>query len=203
MKSGLRNVIIFSVIPVIWFLVSDAVFTSNTTYLKSADLIIVLGNPVNNDGTIGETQKSRVEVGIDLYKKGLAKKILFTGGAAVNQFIESEVMKQFAISSGVPSKDVLTETRSINTIQNAFYSNQILQNESVDSIILVTSAYHTLRSKHIFKEYGYHIQTCAVSYPKILGFSWRVKAMFYEYAAWIYYSIYGWDETKPITKPVL
>jgi len=196
MKLGLRKVIIFSVIPVICFFVSDIVFISNTAQLKRADLIVVLGNPVNKDGTIGITQKSRVEAGVDLYEKGLADKILFTGGAAVNRFVESDVMKQFALNRGVPSKDLLTETRSINTIQNAFYSNQIMQGKKVDSIILVTSAYHTLRARHIFKKYGYHIQTKAVFYPKELGFFRKATAMFYEYAAWLYYSIHGWEVAK-------
>lgn len=196
MKLGLRKVIIFSVIPVICFFVSDIVFTSNTAQLKRADLIVVLGNPVNKDGTIGITQKSRVKAGVDLYEKGLADKILFTGGAAVNRFVESDVMKQFALNRGVPSKDVLIETRSINTIQNAFYSNQIIQGQNVDSIILVTSAYHTLRAKFVFKKYGYHIQTKAVFYPKELGFTRKATAMFYEYAAWLYYSIHGWEIAK-------
>jgi len=199
MGRGLRRITFFLVFLVLWFLISDAVFTVNTKPLQPADLIIVLGNPVNADGTIGLTQKSRAKAGIDLYKKGLAKKILFTGGAAVNRFIESEAMKQYALENKVPAKDILTETRSINTIQNAFYSNFIIQKQQAESLIIVTSSYHTLRAKHVFKPYANNPQMKAVYYPKELGFKYRVKAMFYEYAAWLYYSFYGWDKTKPQT----
>jgi len=202
MHTGLRKVILFLVILVIWFLISEAVFTVTTTSLKPADLIVVLGNPVNEDGTIGLIQKSRTQTGIDLYKKGLAKKILFTGGKAVNDFVESEIMKQYALNQKVPVSDILTETRSINTIQNAYYSNTIIKNLQTDSLIIVTSAYHTLRAQYIFKPYSYHLQMKAVSYPRKFGMWAKVEAMLYEYAAWLYYSINGWETTKPHTANV-
>jgi len=197
MKKGLRKIALFLVIPIIAFLISDVVFTVNNTPLNSANLIIVLGNPANDDGTIGLTQKSRVDVGIELYKKGLANKILFTGGPAVNRFVESEIMKQYALSKNVPVEDIFTETRSINTIQNAYYSSAILKNLQVDSLIIVTSSYHTLRAKRVFKPYVNHLQMKGVFYPKELGFKGRLMAMFNEYAAWLYYSIHGWETTKP------
>ncbi len=196
MQKGLRKAVLLLFIPVIWFLISDAVFTVNTSALKPADLIIVFGYPVNNDGSISPTQKSRVEEGINLYKNGLANKILFTGGAVANHFVEAEIMKQYAQTKNVPEADILTETQSINTIQNAFYSKHIIQSLQANNLILVTSSYHTLRASYVFKPYANNIQMKAVHYPKKFGFLGRLKAMLYEYAAWLYYLIYGWETEK-------
>lgn len=44
------------------------------------DLAIVIVNKVNEDGTLSERLKMRLECGLALYKNGRLKKILVSGG---------------------------------------------------------------------------------------------------------------------------
>src|ERR1700683_2550802 len=91
------------------------------------DVILVLGNPAKEDGSISPVARSRVLEGIRQYQAGVAPRLLITGGAVQNQFVEAQVMQQFARSQGVPADAVFAEGQARNTIQNAYYSYQIMQ----------------------------------------------------------------------------
>ena len=116
-------------------------------------MILVLGNPAQDDGSIAPLAQSRVLEGIRQYRAGVAPRLLMTGGAVQNQFVESQVMMQFARSQGVPASALLTEDESRNTIQNAFYSYQIMQAHDWTSALVVTSPTHVRRASLIFSHY--------------------------------------------------
>src|ERR1700729_1855957 len=66
------------------------------------DVILVLGNPAADNGTIAPLAQSRVLEGVRQFRAGAAPRILMTGGAVRNQFVESQVMMQYARAQGVP-----------------------------------------------------------------------------------------------------
>ena len=67
------------------------------------DVILVLGNPARSDGSIAPTAQSRVLEAIRQYRAGMAPRLLMTGGAVANRYVEAQVMLQFAESQGVPA----------------------------------------------------------------------------------------------------
>lgn len=52
---------------------------------------------------------------------------------------------------GIPPEDLILESRSLNTHENAVYTKEILQQQNIDKVLLVTSAAHMPRSIAIFK----------------------------------------------------
>jgi vancomycin permeability regulator SanA len=64
------------------------------------DVILVLGNPARADGSIAPTAQSRVLEAIRQYRAGVAPRLLMTGGAVANQYVEAQVMLHFAESQG-------------------------------------------------------------------------------------------------------
>src|ERR1700761_8496973 len=66
------------------------------------DVILVLGNPARPDGSIAPIARSRVLEAIQQYRAGMAPRLMMTGGAVANQYVEAEVMQRFAESQGVP-----------------------------------------------------------------------------------------------------
>jgi uncharacterized SAM-binding protein YcdF (DUF218 family) len=90
------------------------------------DTIIVLGYPANPDGTPSPVQRERVLEGVREYRSGLAPKLIMTGGPAHNHFVEAEAMASLAKAQGVPSTVIFEEKRAQDTIQNAYYSIQIM-----------------------------------------------------------------------------
>ncbi len=117
------------------------------------DVILVLGNPAADNGSIAPLAKSRVLEAIRQYRAGVAPRIMMTGGAVQNKFIESQVMLRFALTQGVPESALYSEYESHNTIQNAYYSYRIMQAMGWTSALVVTSPTHVRRASLIFQHY--------------------------------------------------
>ena len=137
----------------------------NDTQQKQFDVILVLGNPAKDDGSIAPLAESRVLEGIRQYRAGVAPRLLMTGGAVQNQFVESQVMLEFARSQGVPASALLAEGESRNTIQNAFYSYKIMQAHDWTSALVVTSPTHVRRASLIFSHYPLAWRMVAAPWP--------------------------------------
>ena len=80
----------------------------------------------------------------ELYKKGLAPKILFAGGLGKVtkdnfQKSEAEIYKEIALKNGVLEKDIIIEDKSTNTGDNFRFAKEILTKNNIkwDSICIV------------------------------------------------------------------
>ena len=114
------------------------------------DAILVLGTPADDDGNPAPEQLARVTEAVREYDRGVAPRILFTGGAAANQFVESDVMARTAAAQGIPPSAIFVETRARDTIQNACYSARLMSNHGWRSAEVVSSDYHLPRASMIF-----------------------------------------------------
>ena len=123
------------------------------TQQRQFDVILVLGNPAKDNGSIAPIGRSRVLEAIRQYRAGVAPRLLMTGGAVQNQFVEAQVMQQFALSQGVPASALFTEGASRNTLQNAYYSYKIMQAHEWNSALVVSSPRHLRRASLIFSHY--------------------------------------------------
>jgi len=121
-----------------------------------ADVIIVLGGG-----------KERIGEGVRFYRQGYAPKIILSGDA-------SHWMENQALSSGVPATDIIPERKSRTTFENAIYSVQIMEDQDFRSAIVVTSAYHTRRSRIIFSRFlkDSELTVCAAPYDSSIASSW-------------------------------
>ena len=142
------------------------------------DSIIVLGYPANRDGTPSPIQRERVGEAVREYRAGIAPHMIMTGGPAHNKYTEAEVMAAFAESLGVPSTVILEEKQAQNTIQNAYYSMQVLNAQGWKSAEIVSSGSHLARASLIFShfpiQYKIHAAKPVADSP-----------LLYEYGAWI------------------
>lgn len=94
---------------------------------------------------------------LKLYKKGQVDKILISGGSGSlthPEWTESPSLAQFAMEMGIPSHDIIIESQSRNTNENALFSAEMIQSnpELHGEILLVTSAFHMRRSIGCFKK---------------------------------------------------
>lgn len=127
------------------------------TYPK-VDAIVVIGgdSPLgeqqdwdNEEGTMATT---RVGFGYLLYKAGKAPIILLSAGSGGAQRMAAMLEQQ-----GVPQSALRIESRSSNTYENAVYSSQMLANENLQRILLVTSPIHMLRATASFRKQGLEV----------------------------------------------
>lgn len=109
------------------------------------DAIVVFGSPTDISGALTPMQRWRVDEGVAEYRRGVAPVLLFTGGPAANKYVESQTMAQYARSLGVPSQNLLTETRSKTTVENIRNSTPMLLTRGWTKVELVSSADHLPR----------------------------------------------------------
>ncbi len=116
------------------------------------DVIICLGDVFSSPKTI-ENMKFKTEKAVDLYKQGMADKIIFTGGFKTKKELsEAQYMASIAIKLDISKKNIMLEEKSYTTIGNAYYSKAIMDNNGFNSAIIVTSPYHIRRTKYVFEK---------------------------------------------------
>ncbi len=168
--------------------------------LQKADVIIVLGNPATDTCKPAPVMKNRVLKGIELFKKGMASTILFTGNSVWNSCNEADVMADFAILNGISNVDIIRENQATNTYQNAYFSVKKMQENKFKSAIIVSSKPHLKRACSVFSKYDITLSMVAstnlenTSQKKL--FFWT----FAERGILTYHLIFGYDSSFKKTK---
>lgn len=93
----------------------------------------------------------RIEKGVELLRAGWSEKLILSGAAYDDGFSNAASMQIYATQQGVKREKIFVDEEAQNTYQNAYYVNQILEENDFLSIILVTSAYHQRRAYNTFK----------------------------------------------------
>lgn len=104
---------------------------------------------------------------LPLYQSGIIKKILFAGGSGrlTDDKVEAVSIRDYLISIGVRAQDILIETQSRNTYENAKYSIELMNKNNIrGKALLSTSATHMYRSLACFKKLGFEISPFPVDY---------------------------------------
>ena len=125
--------------------------TSNTS-LTRFDAIIVLGYPADSDGNPSPEMLARVTEAVHEYERGIAPRLILTGAAVHNGFIEARVMAATAHAQGIPESAIFVEPQARDTIQNACYSTRIMKEHGWNSAEVVSGASHLPRAGIIFSE---------------------------------------------------
>lgn len=134
----------------------------------AGDVIVMLGGGAMGDtpdvdgvGTLSSSPANRLLTAARLWRR-LHVPILLSGGQVyADSGTEALIARRVLVGLGVPEEDILLETKSQNTTQNARYSAQILREKGFSRPILVTSAFHMPRSVLNFAKQGIEV----VPYP--------------------------------------
>jgi len=138
--------------------------------LDSADAIVVLSgmleiNEVRDSTYMEWGDPDRFFGGIALFKAGKAQRLVFTGGKVPwdkAKKTEGEVLKEYAISLGIPSDKIFVTKDVENTADEAVAVKELISPSK--RIILATSAYHMYRAKRLFEKQGFEVIPYKVDY---------------------------------------
>jgi uncharacterized SAM-binding protein YcdF (DUF218 family) len=117
------------------------------------------------------TQADRLGQALFLYKTGRVQKILISGGETDLAFFRNDARRegaegmQFLRLAGVPARDLLWETQSRNTRENALLSARLLRKHyKTNRCVVVTSAFHMRRALACFERVGIRATPFAGAY---------------------------------------
>jgi len=99
MKKLIKYLKFVVILVISWFIVHTIyiVIDGLSDSGEKADIAIILGSKVNEDGTLSARLEKRLETGIELYKNQRVKKILVSGGLGKEGFYEGDKMKEFLV----------------------------------------------------------------------------------------------------------
>lgn len=123
-----------------------------------ADCIMVLGAGIRDDETPTPMLKDRLDMGIMLYEKGLAPKILLTGDNGTEEHNEIHVMLNYVRNAGVPDEDIFCDHAGFSTYDSMFRAKDIFE---IEKMIVVTQTYHEYRSLYIAEKLGLQVKGAA------------------------------------------
>jgi uncharacterized SAM-binding protein YcdF (DUF218 family) len=104
---------------------------------KPFDAIIVPGVPFRS-GTMDSIMKARVYWSFFLYKKGIAKNVIYSGSAVYTPYIESKIMAMYGIALGIDKEHVFSETEAQHSVENLYYSYKLARKKGFKNIALAT-----------------------------------------------------------------
>jgi uncharacterized SAM-binding protein YcdF (DUF218 family) len=103
----------------------------------------------------------------ELYKRGIIKKILVTGGTGrliTEGRPEADELVKVLELMGIPKTDILIENESRNTYESAIRVREILQDAESEKLMLITSAFHLRRTRACFKKVGLDADTFSTDF---------------------------------------
>ena len=92
---------------------------------------------------------------LQLYNLKIINKIIISGGNGMlvgNKYKEAQTIQEFLIRNKISEKDIIIESKSRNTKENALYTAKIIDKKY--EYLLITSAIHMKRSQLCFKKAG-------------------------------------------------
>ena len=120
----------------------------------AADAIIVLGAAAY-DARPSPVFEERIRHGLDLYQRGYAPVLIFTGGYGNGaRFAESQVARRYALRAGVPQDAILIESTSQTTYQNLLEARRLMLEHQLKRAIVVSDPLHMARALRLSRQLG-------------------------------------------------
>ncbi len=135
----------------------------------SWDAIVVAGCRVEAPGVPSPALRRRTEKAVELYRRGAAPVLLFTGGLGRFPPTEAQAAAAHALELGVPPDAILLEDRSTSTEENARFA---AEDHGYRRILLVTDSYHVFRASRVFARYFDEVEgagSLAPAWPRVRG----------------------------------
>ena len=166
----LLKIIVIVVLPLAILYATTVLYIAQRmdgTGTLTADCAIVFGaavRPVYGDGGAIVSFAARpgiarrVATAAKLFEQGRVHRLFFSGGRGEgNAVSEARVMKDYAVSLGIPAERITLEERSTSTWENLLYTRPLT--EDCHGILAISDAYHLARIRLIAHMQGWDLPT--------------------------------------------
>lgn len=144
----------FAFVAAVAYISGEIARQSDVDEAEPADVILVLG-AAEYHGKPSPVLRARLDHALTLYKKGLAPRILTTGGAGGDPvYTEGTVGRSYLVSQGVPSEAIVVEPEGGSTVYSTAAAAEIMRRMGLRSCIVVSDGYHIFRVKKMLEFRG-------------------------------------------------
>lgn len=119
-----------------------------TDYARPADAIVVFGAAVWADGRPSDALRDRTHTALNLYRRGLAPTLVFSGGKSPTAPVsEPEAMQRMALDDGVPLDAIVLDETGVNTAATVAAAASMARARGWGRVLMVSHDYHLARIK--------------------------------------------------------
>ena len=112
---------------------------------RPADAIVVMG-AAQYDGRPSPVFAARIDHAIDLFREGVAPRLIVTGGKQEgDRTTEAASARAYAIARGVPPTAILFEDRSRTTLESIHALRSLMDENGLKTAVFVSDRPHMLR----------------------------------------------------------
>ncbi len=131
-------------------------FTSSSYIVSSeespkADVAIILGASVYNNGMLSRALEDRTLGALSLYEQDRVKKILVSADSVQTGRKEVNAVVAYLLTKGMNSEDIITDEGGIDTYHSMYRARNVYD---VNSALIVTQKFHIARSLYIARQLG-------------------------------------------------
>ena len=144
----------------VWLVsLAGVVFWERRDDARPAAAIVVLG-AAQYVGRPSPVLRARIDHAIALWRRGLAPRIIFTGGFGNRDTTsEAAVGQRYAVGRGVPPSQILIENSGRSTAESIQQVAMLMETDSSRDVILVSDPFHMLRLSIVARRFGLHPYT--------------------------------------------
>lgn len=119
------------------------------------DAIVVFGGNVSPNGELTPDTQARVKLAVERWQQRLAPIIIFCGRWSFSKAeppakTEAAAMAEYAIQLGYPTKQILKEEKSTDTLGNAYFTKKdFVEKLGWNKLLIVVADYHVNRTRYI------------------------------------------------------
>jgi len=160
---------------------------------RPSDVAIVFGSLVSG-GAPSPRLESRLRAARDLYVQGVVPRLFVSGATGREGHDESQVMRDWLVTHGVPDRVVVRDSLGRNSALTAVHARAWMQANGARQALVVTHYYHIARATLACRQAGIDVNGAAAA----RHFEWRgVFSVGRELVALPVYAVRGMWGLKP------
>lgn len=128
-----------------------------------ADIALVLGAKVGDDGEPSVFLRERVDAAVELYREGVVDTLVMSGARRGPDYDEPATMVRLALEQGVPEQDIVIDAGGWDTFASCANARDLW---GAERVIIVTQQFHAPRATWLCQQAG--IDAASV-YPRVVG----------------------------------
>ena len=164
------------------------IYDGLTEFSAHADVALVLGNKVNEDGTLSDRLKARCDKAIELYKEQKVNYIIVSGGVGKEGYSEGTKMHDYLLRNEVADSIILTDVKGESTEASVRNFVALNRYRKFSSVVVVSQFYHITRTKKMLRDAG--VENVNGASPHY--FEWRdLYSTTREFFAFYWYCVFG------------
>lgn len=181
-KSILKKVFIFGAVGflvsvVLVIAVNIIVVVSSTAFISAdlgkipdADVGLILGAKVFDDGRLSHMMQDRADSAVELYEAGKVKKLIMSGDHGTTAYDEVNTVKDYLLEKGVKPEDLFLDHAGFDTYDSLYRARDIFE---AKSLIVVTQKFHQPRAVFIGRSLGIDVHGYIADKREYQGILWN------------------------------